>query len=111
VYSRKESFTSEDPERPVETTCEDPQVLLERLTQRGFKEVAICGGAEIYTIFAKAGLVSKVYLTIEPVELHHGIHMFNDGMLMESMSTWVKTDEKRLPTGTEFYEYHLGHKD
>ncbi len=111
VYSRKKQYTSDDPERPVETTTDEPSVLLEKLAAKGYKEVAICGGAQIYTAFMKAGLVSKVYLTIEPIELGNGIRMMTNGLVMESMSTWIKVSEQRLPTGTTFYEYSVPHSD
>src|SRR4051812_29027747 len=37
----------------LETTTKSPQELLAELESRGFKEVAICGGAQIYTLFMK----------------------------------------------------------
>ena len=61
----------------VEITQDDPKTLLAKLEQKGFKEVAICGGATIYTMFMEAGLVDKLYLTIEPILFGSGIHLFN----------------------------------
>ena len=61
----------------VEITQDDPKTLLAKLEQKGFKEVAICGGATIYTMFMEAGLVDKLYLTMEPVLFGNGIHLFN----------------------------------
>ena len=48
IYSRSQSFEG------TETTSEQPEELLQRLENEGVKEVAICGGAYIYTMFAKA---------------------------------------------------------
>ncbi len=71
VYS-KESFGGD-----VEITQKEPKALLEELGKRGFKEVAICGGPTIYTMFMAAGVVDTLYLTIEPVLFGQGMHLFN----------------------------------
>ncbi len=72
VYSRTKNFDG------AETTQDDPTTLIKKLEGRGFKEVAICGGSEIYTLFMKAKVVDKIYLTIEPLVFGKGIKLFND---------------------------------
>lgn len=62
----------------VEITSKSPAELLAELEGRGFKEVAICGGSIIYTMFMKSGLVNKLYLTIEPVIFGDGIRLFKE---------------------------------
>lgn len=64
----------------AETTHDEPTVLLEKLEARGFKEVAICGGSHIYTMFLKAQAVNKIYLTIEPIIFGKGITLFKEEM-------------------------------
>src|SRR3989344_2550515 len=49
----------------VESTKENPKVLLARLGKEGYREAAICGGATIYTMFMEAGVVDALYLTME----------------------------------------------
>lgn len=71
VYSDSKSYEG------VETTAQDPQVLLADLEKRGYKEVAICGGATIYTMFMEAGLIDTMYLTVEPVVFGQGIPLFS----------------------------------
>lgn len=61
----------------VEITSKEPKKLLEELYNRGFKEVAICGGSQIYTLFMESGLVDALYLTIEPLVFGSGISLFN----------------------------------
>ena len=61
----------------VEITQDDPKTLLSKLEQKGFTEAAICGGATIYTLFMEAGVIDKLYLSIEPVLFGGGIHLFN----------------------------------
>lgn len=62
----------------VETTKKSPGELIADLEKRGFKEVAICGGSTIYTMFMKSGLVDTLYLTIEPVIFGSGVRLFKE---------------------------------
>ena len=64
----------------VEITTKSPADLLKELEDRGFKEVAICGGSQIYTMFMKSGLVDTLYLTIEPILFGDGIKLFKEDM-------------------------------
>lgn len=61
----------------VETTSESPTTLLARLEQEGHTSVAICGGNSIYSLFLKSGLVSKLYITLEPIIFGDGIPLFS----------------------------------
>ena len=75
VYSRSQSFDD------AETTQASPIELIKQLEARGFKEVAICGGEAIYTMFMKAKVVDKIFLTVEPIIFGKGVRLFNDDML------------------------------
>jgi dihydrofolate reductase len=72
VYSRSKKYEG------VETTDKSPAELIKDLKQRGSSEVAICGGASIYTLFMKAKVVQEIYLTIEPIIFGNGIKLFNE---------------------------------
>ena len=61
----------------VELTMKKPADLLSDLETRGYKEVAICGGASIYTMFLEANLVDTLYLTIEPKLFGKGVSLLN----------------------------------
>jgi dihydrofolate reductase len=105
VYSRSQNFDqSNDPERIVETTNDDPAVLLKKLEDRGYTEVAICGGAEIYEMFMGRSLVDKIYQTIEPVSLGSGIPSLVTAYVAANPS-WNKDKQIELPTGTIFIDY------
>jgi dihydrofolate reductase len=54
-----------------------PKDLLQELENKGHKEVAICGGSTIYTMFMQSGLVNKIYITIEPKLFGQGMTVFN----------------------------------
>ncbi len=66
------------PVEGMEVTMKSPAELLQELSSRGFEEVAICGGSQIYTMFMKSGLVNKLYLTIEPIIFGSGIRLFKE---------------------------------
>ncbi|MDO8430738.1 MAG: dihydrofolate reductase family protein [Candidatus Taylorbacteria bacterium] len=74
VYSKNQTFEG------VEMTQKPPLELISDLESRGIKEVAICGGSHIYTMFMKAGVVDTLYLTIEPVLFGKGIGLFNEDL-------------------------------
>ena len=74
VYSKSKTFEG------AETTHKSPAELLQELENRGFKEVAICGGSQIYTMFMKAGVVDRLFLTVEPLIFGKGIPLFNEQM-------------------------------
>ncbi|MBI4123232.1 MAG: dihydrofolate reductase [Parcubacteria group bacterium] len=63
------------PYEGIEVTQKSPQELLEDLEKRGFKELAVCGGSTVYTMFMEAGCVDTIYLTVEP-------HLFGTGMTL-----------------------------
>lgn len=77
VYSRKNTFEG------AEVTQDEPKVLLEKLKEKGYGEVAICGGSDIYTMFLKAHCVNKIYLTVEPKLFGVGINIFNETVNFE----------------------------
>jgi dihydrofolate reductase len=77
---RKTIVYSSDPilSEGIETTRLSPQDLLLKLEKEGYSEVAICGGASIYSMFLKENLVDKIYLTLEPLLFGEGIPLCPD---------------------------------
>ncbi len=62
----------------VEFTPESPHALVERLEGEGQKSLAVCGGAHVYHQFMQSGLVTELYLTVEPVLFGSGVKLFAD---------------------------------
>ena len=91
----------------VEVTQKDPAQLLKDLEARGFKEVAICGGSQVYTMFMKAGLVDKLYLTIEPVLFGDGIKLFRDSLNVNLELVAMR----KLGDSTMLLEYNIKKSD
>ncbi|MFC1787713.1 dihydrofolate reductase family protein [Patescibacteria group bacterium] len=57
----------------VEFTNEALQELIERLKAEEVETVALCGGASIYSLFLRQGLVDEMYLTVEPIMFGSGV--------------------------------------
>ena len=65
---------------PVEgllITSASPQEIISLVAQKGYQELAVCGGSSVYTQFMAAGLVKTIYLTMEPHVFGSGIPLFN----------------------------------
>jgi len=76
VYSHSKTFEG------AETTQKEPRELVHELEGRGFKEAAICGGSHVYTMFMKAKVVDRIFLTVEPILFGTGIRLFNEDLLV-----------------------------
>ncbi len=53
-----------------------PQEMLEQVEAHGFKEAIICGGGEINGLFASAGLVDEIIVSVCSLTLGEGIPLF-----------------------------------
>ncbi|MDE2188150.1 MAG: dihydrofolate reductase [Patescibacteria group bacterium] len=89
------------PHPDVEVTTDKPEVLLEKLNDRGIKEVAIAGGASIYRMFLDTNLVDTIYMTVEPIEFGSGVPFYKGNI--EERFKLVK--EEIVGNGTIFREY------
>jgi len=98
VYSKSHSFEG------IEMTQKSPIDLINDLESRGFKEVAICGGSQIYTMFMKANIVDTIYLTIEPIFFGKGISIFNDSLHYNLI---LQNSQVSELTGTILTEYKV----
>ncbi len=57
-------------------TSDTPQQILDSLSAEGFEEVVLCGGAQINTVWAQAGLIDEIILTISPLVFGSGLDLF-----------------------------------
>jgi len=87
----------------VEITSKSPLELINELESRGFTEVAICGGSQIYTMFMQAGVVDRLYLTIEPVIFGDGIRLFKAPLDFRLKLV----DDQKTEGGTRLVEYEV----
>ena len=99
---RPSQFSNLD-ESEVEFSLLSPEKLLAELEQSGQAEVAICGGAQIYTHFLKAGLIDTVYSTIEPVIFGTGVTIFTEDVVVKL----VLKNVTKLSQSTLLTEYSV----
>ncbi|MCD8484233.1 dihydrofolate reductase [Candidatus Woesebacteria bacterium] len=79
--SQPEKFAAPTtPTVQFEATNVPPAELLEQLKAKGYSSVALCGGSSIYSLFLQAGLVDKLYLTVEPLVFGTGIPLFSEDL-------------------------------
>lgn len=69
----------------VEYSAAEPAAILATLEEKGFKEVVIAGGAEVYSLFLKEKLVTDLYLTTHPFIFGSGVS-FAHGDLLQSFT-------------------------
>ena len=97
VYSRDRAYEE------VQVTQKDPQALLQELEAAGYKEIAVCGGSTIYTMFMEAGVVDKLYLSVEPVLFGQGLTLFNKELDVKLELVSIK----KLGAQTVLLEYNV----
>ena len=104
VMTRKpRQSTFHDDDGTVEYTNANPKELVAKLAHQGIKELAVCGGAQIYSAFLKAGLVHEVYLTVEPVLFGAGVSL-TEGFERINM---VLAEVERLSAQTVLLHYRV----
>ena len=82
-----------------------PEVLMAELAVQGVAEVAICGGASIYQQFLAAGVVTKIYLTVEPILFGSGIKLF--GATTAGKKLQLVSSRKLNDVGSLWLEYEI----
>lgn len=86
-----------------EKTNESPKDLIKRLEGEGFNEIAVIGGGFINSLFLDAGLVTDIYLTIEPLVFGAGVNVFHS----PSNAKLKLHDIKKLNDNTVLMHYKV----
>lgn len=76
VYTHNPEAVSIYPK--VEPTEEDPRDLVKRLEDEGVKTLVVLGGAQVYTLFMKAGAVDEIYIDVQATLFGKGVPLFNE---------------------------------
>lgn len=61
----------------VITTNSSPKAIIRHLKSLNLQSVAVCGGSSIYGQFLSQGLVTRLFLTIEPVMFGQGVPLLH----------------------------------
>lgn len=75
TYVCTSSHIYQDEER-MKFISGSPQEMLSTIEKDGFSEAVLCGGGEVNGLFASAGLVDEIILSINPHCLGNGIPLF-----------------------------------
>jgi dihydrofolate reductase len=60
-----------------------PQAVLETLEKEGYREAVLAGGALVNSLFAEAGLIDDIIVTISPTIFGYGLSLFTPEISME----------------------------
>lgn len=60
----------------VETVGGTPAEVVATLQNEGVRELAICGGAQVYYEFLAANLLDEIYINIHPIVFGTGVPLF-----------------------------------
>ena len=74
-----------------------PGEILKNLERDGYERVILAGGARINSLFAKAGLIDEILVTITPLIFGKGIAMFEEGFCADlALSGVTQIDAERV---------------
>lgn len=84
-------------------TNDSPRDLLLKLEKMNKQKIIIAGGSSIFSLFLKSGLVTKMYLTLEPILFGQGVKL-----CQEALDVKLKLNQvKQLSAQTLLLEYVL----
>jgi dihydrofolate reductase len=72
-------------------TSKSPQAVLQALLTEGYEQVALCGGASLYQLFAEQNLVDEMFITVEPVKFDEGIKLFKNDSVFDDFQLLKET--------------------
>jgi dihydrofolate reductase len=84
-------------------TDESPQAVLDALEREGYQEAILAGGALINSLFAEAGLIDDIIVTISPTIFGHGLSLFTQEISMDLKLM----DLRRLGANLVCLTYHV----
>ena len=87
----------------LQVTSLPQKELVEKLGKEDHSKIAVCGGSSIYTQFLQSGVVSKLYITVEPIIFGDGVKLFNRAV--EQKLELVKS-ERLNEQGSLLMEYN-----
>lgn len=73
LTSQPELYESDQVSGQLEFSQLSPALLLRELRRRGFKSLMVVGGGKLAAAFLRAGLITELYLTLEPLYVGNGV--------------------------------------
>ncbi len=103
MTSRPEKFKNISVPGMLEFTSENPDALIQRLSEKGYKEAVLAGGAEINSLFLASNLINEIWLTVEPVILGKGNGLISPLEITKHFK--LKSAKKLNKNGTMLFKY------
>lgn len=75
---KEKNISQDENGTSLEFVEESPKDLIQRLESEGVTSVVIGGGSFVYSSFLREGLVTDLYLTVEPILFGQGIPLAED---------------------------------
>lgn len=104
VMTRSPELQTSIPDQ-LEFTSDEPKKILADLAKRRFREVIICGGAEINSLFLLDDLIDELWVTIEPKLFGRGLGLFTDMNLDQNLE--LITEPERLGKNSILVKYRI----
>lgn len=72
-----------------------PDLVLKTLCDKGFQEVALIGGSQTNSLFARADLIDEIHVTVVPILFGTGLSLFDGEMdtRLELFGTEILSDQ------------------
>lgn len=88
IVQTRHAGTTDFNQNPVFTDQSPQQIVNWLVTQNKYAELAVCGGASIYTLWLESGLINTLYLTTHTkVSFGHGIRLFTKPVNLPNPTT------------------------
>lgn len=84
-------------------TDASPREVMEVLEKEGYREAILAGGALVNSLFAEAGLIDEIIVTISPTIFGYGLSLFTQEIAMDLKLM----DVRRLGTDLVCLEYRV----
>lgn len=72
-------------------TSAEPAAILDGLAKEGYSQVILAGGALVNSLFAEAGLIDEIIVTIAPKVFGYGLSLFSQEIALELELEEVQT--------------------
>lgn len=87
----------------IEFSDNSPNMIIDKLADKGYDSVLILGGSQIYSLFLEEDLITDVYITLEPLIFGHGKDLLNN--IGTNLSFKLVSSEKMNEQGTLLLHY------
>ena len=93
------------PYKPDYLLSGSPHEIVSFLTDKGYDDVCVIGGQSVFTEFLKAGLLTDMYITIEPLVIAGNLNLF--GEIPNGLRLKLERVLKLNDTGTINVHYRI----